>query len=296
MKAGTAVEARAAGPRQAGGSGAVSGAALLALALQALAGWPAWHWWLSRVGDGSDEPWGVLAVLALLVLGGAAALRIPPRTGHLLALAALDVGLALAAPRLPPLLHAAGFLLGLVSLLAPPGRTGHEGRAGAWALALLSLPVLASVQFYLGYPLRLLAASLATPALRLAGLPVARVGLDLRLGEHVVQVDAPCSGARMLWVGLFLAAVLARAWGLSAARTVAACGLAVGAVLLGNAMRVSALALVETARLPGPPWLRPALHEAVGVAAFLPVALAILACAASLRSPRLPPAQVPVSA
>ena len=149
-----------------------------------------------------------------------------------------------------------------------------EGRAfhlGSWLLALLSLPVLSSVQFYLGYPLRVAAAALSVPMLRGMGLPAVREGASLAIGSNVILVDAPCSGARMLWVGLFLVVTLACLLRLGAGRTLLVSLLGVGVVLFGNALRVSALTLVEGGRVPGPAWL----HEGVGVASFLPVCLLI---------------------
>jgi exosortase/archaeosortase family protein len=253
-------------------------ATVLVLALQVLAGWPAWRWWLARVRDGSDEPWGVVALAALLLLGLRDA-RHPPSRVHLGALAAANLALAAAHPLLPPMVHAALAVLCVTSLLARAS-TGSALHIPTWLLALLSLPVLASVQFYLGYPLRVASAVLAVPLLRLHGLPVLREGVDLRLASTVVQVDAPCSGARMLWVGLFLAVVLAHSLRLGAARTLLTCALAGLAVVLGNALRVSALALVETGRVPGPDWL----HEGVGAGTFVLVALAILSAATWLRA------------
>lgn len=252
------------------------------LVLQLLAAWPAWRWWMARVRDGSDEPWGVVALAALVLLCARDA-RHPVSRWHLGVLAAANVALALAHPLLPPLVHAALCVLCATTLLARAS-TGGAFHLSTWLLALLSLPVLASVQFYLGYPLRLVSAVLAAPLLQLQGLPAAREGVDLRLGSAVVQVDAPCSGARMLWVGLFLAVVLAHTLRLDTKRTLLACVLAGVAVLLGNALRVSALALVETGRVTGPAWL----HEGVGAGTFVLVALAILAAAAWLRGGTAP--------
>jgi exosortase/archaeosortase family protein len=86
-------------------------------------------------------------------------------------------------------------------------------------------------------------------------------------------VDVPCSGARMLWVGLFLTVTLACMLKLSAVRTLLACALGMGTILFGNAMRVSALTLLEIRHVPGPPWL----HDGVGVSSFIPVCLLIAA-------------------
>jgi exosortase/archaeosortase family protein len=241
----------------------------LILGLQLLAGWQAWSWYARRVQDGSDEPWGLLALLALVLMlprGAPHALR----ERDLWVLAAVNVGVAVGHPWLPPLVRAAVCLLCVTAIVSRM----TEGRAfhlGTWLLALLALPILSSVQFYLGYPLRLAAAALSVPMLRGMGLPAVREGASLTIGSDVILVDAPCSGARMLWVGLFLAVTLACLLRLGAGRTLLACLLGVGAILVGNALRVCALTLVERSPISGPPWL----HEGVGVASFIPVCLLI---------------------
>lgn len=243
------------------------------LALQLLAGWPSWCWWVARVTDGSDEPWGVVALLALLGLSVPRAHH-PLPAAHLWALVAVNGLLALAGPSLPPLVRASVAVLAVASLLARLG-SGRALHLPTWLLALLALPVLSSVQFYLGYPLRLTAAALAAPLLQLLGVPAVRAGLELQLGAQLIQVDAPCSGARMLWVGLFLAVVSAHALRLGGARTLLTCVLAVVAVVVGNAARVSTLTLLELRHFPGPEWL----HAGVGVGAFVPVALLVAGAA-----------------
>ncbi len=259
----------------------------LVLGLQLLAGWHAWSWYARRVRDGSDEPWGLLALLALALLLPRGA-RHPLRTLDVGVLTGVNVALALAYPWLPPLVRAAVCLLCVTAIVSRMA----EGRAfhlGTWLLALLALPVLSSVQFYLGYPLRIAAAGLAAPMLRGLGLPAVRDGASLVVGAERILVDAPCSGARMLWVGLFLAVTLACLLRLGAGRTVLACALGTGAVLFGNALRVCALTLLERGRVPGPAWL----HEGVGVSAFIPVCLAIGATCLWLRG-RPRPVEAPV--
>ena len=243
---------------------------LLILGLQLLAGWQAWSWYARRVQDGSDEPWGLLALLALVLLLPWGA-RHPLRDRDVWGLAAVNAAVALSQPWLPPLVRAAVCLLCVTAIVSrmTQGRAFH---LGTWLLALLSLPVLSSVQFYLGYPLRLAAAALSVPMLRGMGLPAVREGASLAIGSDVILVDAPCSGARMLWVGLFLAISLACLLRLGTGRTLLAGLLGVGVILFGNAMRVCALTFVERGRFPGPVWL----HEGVGVASFIPVCLLIV--------------------
>ncbi|HEX8705215.1 MAG TPA: archaeosortase/exosortase family protein [Myxococcaceae bacterium] len=245
------------------------GRSYLVLVLQLLAGWQAWSWYARRVTDGSDEPWGLLALLALVMLLPEGA-RHPLRSLDLGVLAGVNVALVLAYPWVPPLVRAAVCLLCLTAIVSRM-TTGRAFHLGTWLLALLSMPVMATVQFYLGYPLRLAAAALATPMLRGMGLPVVQEGVQLVIGSQVILVDVPCSGARMLWVGLFLAVTLACMLKLGTVRTLWVCVLSMGAILFGNALRVSTLTLLERSLDGGSSWL----HDGVGVTSFIPVCLLI---------------------
>ena len=40
----------------------------LVIATHALTVWPVWRWYLARTTDGSDEPWGIAALIAALAL------------------------------------------------------------------------------------------------------------------------------------------------------------------------------------------------------------------------------------
>ncbi len=238
--------------------------------LSLLALWPAWLYLARRAGDGSDEPLGMLALAALL-LAGSRPLVAGPRPLSRPALAAYTAALL----TLPPLLQAA------VALLALFART-----PATTALCLLSLPSLASLQFYGGYPLRVLVAEGALRMLASLGFAVQREGVALRWGGHLVSVDPPCSGLRMLWMALFLVALLAwrREWGW---RTTAQRGLeALALTVLANAVRVAALFLVAVWHLPA--WL----HEPVGGVCFLfPALLLGRPDRASIR-PRMYPKSV----
>jgi hypothetical protein len=74
-----------------------------------------------------------------------------------------------------------------------------------WPLIVISLPVVPSLQFYLGYPARYISASLTVPLLQMQGLAVTQSGTNLVWQNQMLQFDAPCSGVTMLWavVGCF---------------------------------------------------------------------------------------------
>lgn len=231
------------------------------LALQTVALWPTWAWMARRVVDGSDDPLGVLAIAALVALVASlrGELRAAPRLGWLL-LASLGTLAATALHGvLPPLLSGLVAVLawacGLLAFL--PRRVAALPVAG---LAVLALPLLSSLQFYAGYPLRVLTAE-ASRWLLMPGFDVAREGSTLWVDGRLVIVDAPCSGVQMVWLGYFTACAVAL-WARRSDRSFAARLPVVGLlVLAGNVVRNSVLVALEGAGRAPAPWV----HDALGL-------------------------------
>jgi exosortase/archaeosortase family protein len=138
-------------------------------------------------------------------------------------------------------------------------------------LLLLSLPIIASLQFYLGYPLRCLSAFFVVALLNACGVSVEQEGINLLWLGEVVVVDAPCSGIRMLWGGLYLAFTLSCFQDLSTRQTLMAYSLAGLTVFLGNIIRTALLFCLEANFLSGPAWL----HQGIGMTVFVIVAVLI---------------------
>jgi exosortase/archaeosortase family protein len=238
------------------------------LALQAAALAPHWIWMAQRMRDGSDDPLGLLALAALAILTWTLRreLRPAPRLGWLsvaaigtLAATILRTG-AGPLPSLPPL--AAGLVAvlalacGLLAFL--PKRVAALPVVG---LAVLALPLLSSLQFYAGYPLRVLMAE-ASRWLLAPGFSVVREGSSLLIDGRLVIVDAPCSGVQMVWLGYFTACLVAL-WARRDDRGFLARLPAVGLlVLAGNIVRNSVLVALEGAGHAPVPWL----HDAFGLA------------------------------
>ncbi|MEJ7688501.1 MAG: exosortase Q [Variovorax sp.] len=238
------------------------------LAMQAAALAPTWLWMASRMRDGSDDPLGLLALAALAALAWTTRreLRAAPRLSWL----SLAVCGTLAAtllrdgfgwlPALPPL--AAGLLAvlalaaGLVAFL--PRRIAALPVAG---LAVLALPLLSSLQFYAGYPLRVVTAE-ASRWLLAPGFSVEREGTSLLVNGRLVIVDAPCSGVQMVWLGYFTACAVALWAGRSDRTFLARLPLVGLLVLAGNILRNSVLVAFEGSQSALVPWL----HEALGLA------------------------------
>lgn len=152
-------------------------------------------------------------------------------------------------------------------------RFGKRLHLGVWGLLLLALPVIASLQFYLGFPMRTIVAKLAAPMLQINGFAVTAEGASLNWNGDLILIDAPCSGVKMLWTGFYLTCALACYYKLNAKRTALACVAAFGAIIIGNTFRAAALFYVEAgaANLPLPDWT----HEGVGVVVFAATAIAI---------------------
>lgn len=244
----------------------------LLLAALVLALWPHWRWMARRLTDGSDEPWGLLALatVAALVLRDRAQLALPSRNA-LIGAAVLAVVAAAIEPFVPSLAAAAVALLAVAVFLsaALPGRPA----APLVTLVLLSLPIIASLQFYLGYPLRLATAHAAAPVLALAGVDVVARGAAFEYAGRTILVDPPCAGIGMLWVGSYTAALLSHLAGASARRTFANGLVAAGAVFAANVLRNALLFFPESGLVRAPAWA----HDAIGLAAFAAAIVPVVA-------------------
>lgn len=238
--------------------------------LAVLALTPVWLWYVRRLGDGGDEPYGLVALAAALALLARAPRAAPSPGADRAALAALGVYAALAVAGWPPLAQAATAMIALACHAR--GRLGRRVGVAWGALLLLSLPVVASLQFWLGGPLRGVCASAAALLLAPLGLGVRAEGAALAWAQGVVLVDAPCSGVRMLWCALVLAAAGAVWLRLAWPRALAALAWAGAVVVVGNIARAVALFVVEIGLVGGAPWW----HDAIGALAFAAVALAVV--------------------
>lgn len=244
------------------------------IVLQALALWPHGAWIARRVADGSDDPLGLaaIAVLALLVVRAAPRLRVAPHTGWLAASVVLTIGANLALFAVPPLLAGLVAAFALAAGLAAwwPAAAARLPLAG---LLVLALPLIASLQYYGGYPLRVLTAQLSAWGLQAAGIPAEPLGASMLVRGQLVIVDAPCSGVQMVWLAYFCACTVAAWTGLRDAAFVRRLPLVGLAVLLGNVLRNTVLVALEAR----PQRLDAAWHEAIGLAALFAVCAVVVA-------------------
>lgn len=233
------------------------------LAALAIALWPHWSWMARRLTDGSDEPWGILALITVIVLVAREwrGLALPSRAA-LLATATLGMTAAIARWWVPPLIAAAVAMAALATFLVAARR--DRPAAPVATLLLLALPVIASLQFYFGYPLRLVTAALAAPVLRALGFAVDATGAAFAYDGGLVLVDPPCAGIGMLWVGSYTAALLSYLGKASALRTLANGVVAAACVFGANVARNVLLFIPEAVGLGWPEWT----HAFIGLITF----------------------------
>ncbi|HEU0204028.1 MAG TPA: archaeosortase/exosortase family protein [Burkholderiaceae bacterium] len=248
---------------------------LLAVLLGAL--WPHWLWMARRMTDGSDEPWGVLALVTVLVLLVRERRELVLPTRSALVASCTLAGLAAVAIAWLPAILAAAIAMGALAVFLQAARPLRP-RAPLLTLLLLALPIIASLQFYLGYPLRVATAHAAAPLLNFFGLGVTAAGAAFEWRGTTVLVDPPCAGIGMLWVGAYTAALLSYLGHAGAGRTLVNGAFAAAVVFAANVLRNAVLFVTEAGIVQWPAWT----HAAIGLAAF---ALALVPIIHFVRRP-----------
>jgi len=236
----------------------------LVTALVLTATWDAWRWYVLRVWDSPEE--AVSLVLTIVLLG---ALGIARRRDAAMPLPLVPVALLLAAfaasyAVLPPIARAAIALATtlycghLAAFKEPPP-------VAFWGLVALALPVVPSLQFMLGYPMRLVSAALSVGLLQAHGLAVTRQGTFLAWRAELIQFDAPCSGVNMLWAGLLLTLMGCVLFRFAIIKVTVAVALSLVLAIACNVLRAVSLFYVEAGFFP---YAKAWWHEGVGLAAF----------------------------
>ena len=285
-------------PDEISGLSSSHSASWLILLTHLLAFWSLWPWYIQRLADGGDAPWGLLSLITAVVFvilearnGTAAGTNstqgislisaVTGRSGwpiNLIWSAGLTLLYAASYVWLPPLARACLTVTALTATVSVCflHRRFH---AGIWGLLLLSLPIMESLQFFAGYPLRTVVTMLAAALLSLSGLAVAPQGAALGWGNSLVAVDAPCSGIRMLWVGAYLVVALACLYRFGFVRLLVGATLSLAVLVLGNALRATALFYLEVGIIPA----MGAAHTLIGIVVFALTIAAIIAVLEFLR-------------
>ena len=145
-------------------------------------------------------------------------------------------------PRVPQLLSCELAVSALACAMLGLLPDGLRSRSwGIGILLLLSMHVSTSVEFFVGYPLRFVSTWIA--ALMLG--PMAQsFGTALTDGINVYQIDAPCSGVKMLTSALVMGAALAVLLRLRPRATLTLVAAAGVVAVLGNAHRAATLFVI----------------------------------------------------
>ncbi|MFM9941529.1 MAG: archaeosortase/exosortase family protein [Hyphomicrobiaceae bacterium] len=247
----------------------------LVIALLVAAFWESWRWLVQRTWVTPDE--AITLVVMILVVVGGVGLRL--RSGGrlepvpLLPLAAALVVYALTLGLVPSILSAA---IAVTTTLAAIYVAGHHRRPpiAFWGLCCLVLPVVPTLQFYFGYPMRVVSAVLTVPLLRLNGVDVSLSGTALVWQGQHIQFDAPCSGVTMAWAGMLLVFTVATVHAYDWQGLARMVFLGLRLLLVANVLRAASLFYLEAGLLPGNSDL---VHQAVGLMAFAAAMLLMLA-------------------
>lgn len=245
---------------------------ILLVAAQLLFFKPSFSWYVGRITDGSDEPLGLIALVAMGVLAALQSPRMQGRfegnEGCAVSRKSLEIPGAflilflLTSPFLPPLGGAAFASLSIATLLGSLSfrRPLHLGFG---SLALLSLPLISTLQFYAGFPLRYATGQVVAATYRILGFPVYAEGTLLRQGNATVWIDAPCSGVKALWCSLFFISVLIVLKPLSRRHTSVLWSATSAAVFVGNCARNALLFISESS--PISEEVKHTIHHLVGL-------------------------------
>jgi len=251
---------------------------LFIVGLQLVAFWDVWRWYVSRAVYSWDQPWGLLALVAAFAFLFASKTPLPRADRSLLLPTLLIVFYCATYFVFPPLARAA-IAFTTLALTLTSMRFGKYFHGGLFGLFALSLPAIPTVQFFGGYPMRVIVAQLTAPILRLAGFMVMPEGTCLNWAGKLIWIDAPCSGIKMLWVGMFLTFVLLCLYELPLLKTFLLMPLVFAVIVAANVFRAVALFYLEAGVLQMPSWG----HEYTGIVAFVLQALGIVSLVFMLR-------------
>jgi exosortase/archaeosortase family protein len=252
--------------------------ALLLLTIQLLAFWEVWQWYVYRAVYSWDQPWGILAFVTALAFLLAPRTTSPSPERSLFAPALLITVYAGTYFLFPPLIRAAIAFTALAATTSSI-RFGRLFHPGLFGLFYLSLPTIPTLQFFGGYPMRVVVAAVTAPILRLNGFAVTYEGTCLNWAGQLIWIDAPCSGIKMLWVGLFLTFVILCLYELPLLKTMVLLPLVAIVIMGANVFRAVALFYLEAGVVKLPWWG----HEYAGLVAFALEAAGILGVVLMLR-------------
>jgi exosortase/archaeosortase family protein len=236
----------------------------LITALVMAATWDAWRWYVQRVWESPEEAASLAVTVAFLGMLGVARKSKETARLPLVPVALLLAAFAASYGMLPPIARAA-IAIAATLFCGHLAAFKEHPPVAFWGLVALALPVVPSLQFVLGYPMRLVCAALSVGLLQGHGLAVERQGTFLVWRDELLQFDAPCSGVNMLWAGLLLTLMGCVLFRFNVIKVMIAVALSLVLAIACNVLRATSLFYVEAGLLPhAQAWW----HEGIGIAAF----------------------------
>jgi exosortase/archaeosortase family protein len=236
----------------------------LVTALILAATWDAWRWYALRVWDSPEEAASLVLTIVFLGALGVARRRTEAMPLPLVPVTFLLAAFAVSHAFLPPIARTA---IAVAATLYCCHLAAFKERppVAFWGLVALALPVVPSLQFTLGYPMRLVSAALTVGLLQTHGLAVTRQGTFLLWRDELIQFDAPCSGVSMLWAGLLLTLMGCVLFRFGIIKVMLAVVFSLVLAIACNVLRATSLFYVEAGLIPhAQAWW----HEGIGIAAF----------------------------
>ena len=151
--------------------------------LQAAAFHPVWVWYVKRIRDGSDEPWGPIALGVCILLTAADGTEGESGMRRFTIPALFTFAYAITFPFVPPLISAC---LAVIAIGSSIGllRYGAPFHAPIWGLLLLSLPIIASSTILFRLPDALVLG-------RAHSAHVGTIGFDVNSGGELPSLRPP---------------------------------------------------------------------------------------------------------
>lgn len=233
---------------------------------------PSYQWFYYRT-LGSEATWLHFALVpSIITLGFLARDKRPGKQSVTLA------GIALYAACW--IFHCPGLIKATLATAILLYHFGLIHKAGISSLAIINLPWISSLEFFLSFPLRRLVTELSGAALKTLGLEVETLGTGIFYFGETVFVDPPCSGIKMLWSGALLCALLCSIYRLSWLQSAGLLCCATVTLILANTLRGCILFFPEAQIVAWPHWT----HSGVGSLIYLASSLGLVTIAQKLYS------------
>lgn len=241
------------------------------LIIQVLTFFNVWAWYISRVTDKSDEPLGILALITVIFF-----VFFNGKTNYTRQVTKkeLDINIVTLITYLLSYSYTGDMIHGIFALFSIGCSFSflkEKLSPAIFGLLFLALPILASMQFYIGYPLRMISGFFTINLIKMNGFFVVQDGTCLKFGKSLVCIDAPCSGVNMLWMGFYLAFFVSCLYQFNWKKTILVSIVSFISIIAANIIRSTALFYTESGIIQLPEFA----HQSIGLISFIMSALII---------------------